>query len=57
MNYLDVYIRRGLVPLASPAPPLGVEAAGVVLDVGPESRQFMPGDRVAYAMLPPGSYC
>ena len=56
VNYLDVYIRRGLVPLASPGQPLGVEAAGIVLDIGAEVTQFKPGDRVAYAMLPPGSY-
>jgi NADPH:quinone reductase-like Zn-dependent oxidoreductase len=56
VNYLDVYIRRGLVPLASPGQPLGVEAAGVVLDIGSEVTAFKPGDRVAYAMLPPGSY-
>ena len=56
VNYLDVYIRRGLVPLGAPGQPLGVEAAGVVLDVGPEVTAFRPGDRVAYAMLPPGSY-
>ena len=34
VNYLDIYIRRGLVPLASPGQVLGVEAAGVVIDVG-----------------------
>jgi NADPH:quinone reductase len=56
VNYLDVYIRRGLVGLAARGQVLGVEAAGVVLDVGPDVTQVMPGDRVAYAMLPTGSY-
>ena len=56
VNYLDVYIRRGLIPLASPGQPLGVEAAGVVLDIGPDVTELKPGDRVAYAMLPTGSY-
>jgi NADPH:quinone reductase-like Zn-dependent oxidoreductase len=56
VNYLDVYVRRGQAPLAAPGEVLGVEAAGVVLDVGPEVTQVMPGDRVAYAMLPAGSY-
>jgi NADPH:quinone reductase-like Zn-dependent oxidoreductase len=56
VNYLDIYIRKGLVPLARPGEPLGVEAAGVVLDVGPDVAQLAPGDRVAYTMLPPGSY-
>ncbi len=57
VNYLDIYIRRGWVPLASPGAVLGVEAAGVVLDIGPDVTNVMPGDRVAYAMLPAGSYC
>jgi NADPH:quinone reductase-like Zn-dependent oxidoreductase len=56
VNYLDIYIRKGLVPLARPGEPLGVEAAGIVLDVGPDVVQFAPGDRVAYTMLPTGSY-
>jgi NADPH:quinone reductase-like Zn-dependent oxidoreductase len=57
LNYLDIYIRRGMVPLASPGQVLGVEACGVVVDVGPDVANVLPGDRVAYAMLPPGSYC
>jgi NADPH:quinone reductase-like Zn-dependent oxidoreductase/uncharacterized protein YndB with AHSA1/START domain len=56
VNYLDVYIRRGWLPLASPGAVLGVEACGVVTDVGPGVTHVMPGDRVAYAMLPPGAY-
>lgn len=56
VNYLDVYIRRGWVPLAAPGAVLGVEASGVVIDIGPDVTGVMPGDRVAYAMLPPGSY-
>jgi NADPH:quinone reductase-like Zn-dependent oxidoreductase len=56
INYLDVYMRRGVVPLASPGEVLGVEAAGVVIDVGPDVTQVMRGERVAYAMLPAGSY-
>jgi NADPH:quinone reductase-like Zn-dependent oxidoreductase len=56
VNYLDIYIRKGAVPLAKPGEPLGVEAAGVVIDVGPDVTQFAPGDRVAYTMLPTGSY-
>jgi NADPH:quinone reductase-like Zn-dependent oxidoreductase len=56
VNYLDIYIRKGLVPLAKPGEPLGVEAAGVVLDVGADVTHLAPGDRVAYTMLPTGSY-
>ena len=57
INYLDVYIRRGLVPLAQPGDVLGVEAVGVVIDVGDGVTHVMPGDRVAYLGLPTGSYC
>jgi NADPH:quinone reductase-like Zn-dependent oxidoreductase len=34
-----------------------MEAAGVVLDVGPGVHGLMAGDRVAYACPPPGAYC
>ncbi|MFO1320210.1 MAG: SRPBCC family protein [Burkholderiales bacterium] len=57
INYLDIYIRNGEVPLASPGDVLGVEASGVVTDVGPDVGDLMPGDRVVYAILPCGSYC
>ncbi len=57
INYLDVYIRRGLVPLAQPGEALGVEAAGVVVDAGDGVTHVMSGDRVAYLGLPTGSYC
>lgn len=57
VNYLDVYVRSGLYAdlMALPGTP-GVEAAGEVLDVGPDVTQLMPGDRVAYACLPCGAY-
>jgi NADPH2:quinone reductase len=54
LNYIDTYHRTGLYPLELPAV-LGREAAGVVVDVGPEVGLFKPGDRAAYA-LHPGSY-
>ena len=56
INYLDIYIRSGLVPLAAPGDVLGVEAVGVVIDVGDGVTHVMPGDRVAYLGLPTGSY-
>ena len=56
VNYLDVYIRRGLAPLAAPGDALGVEGVGVVVDVGDGVTHLMPGDRVAYLGLPTGSY-
>jgi hypothetical protein len=54
VNYLDVYVRTGLYPLL-PLPGIpGVEAAGWVTDVGEGVAHILPGDRVAYACLPPG---
>ena len=56
MNFIDVYVRRGLYPLIQPPAPLGMEAAGVVEEVGPGVAHVLPGDRVAYASPPPGAY-
>lgn len=55
VNYLDTYHRSGLYPLPLPSG-LGSEAAGVVEAVGPGVELVAPGDRVAYAGGPPGSY-
>lgn len=56
VNFIDVYFRTGLYP-AGPAPfALGMEAAGVVEAVGPDTASFKVGDRVAYASGPLGSY-
>lgn len=54
VNYIDVYHRTGLYPLPLPFIP-GMEAAGVIEEVGEGVSEFSPGDRVAYAMVP-GSY-
>ena len=56
VNYIDVYVRKGLYKMITPPAPLGMEAAGVVIDVGPGVGHLLPGDRVAYACPPPGSY-
>jgi NADPH2:quinone reductase len=56
LNFIDVYHRTGLYPLpALPAVP-GMEGAGVVEAVGAGVTEFNPGDRVAYAGVPPGAY-
>ncbi|GDY50038.1 hypothetical protein SVIO_006610 [Streptomyces violaceusniger] len=44
VNFKDVLITLGMVP--GDLTRLGVEAAGVVLDVGPGVRSLRPGDRV-----------
>jgi NADPH:quinone reductase-like Zn-dependent oxidoreductase/uncharacterized protein YndB with AHSA1/START domain len=57
LNYIDVYTRTGYYPLVDPPGIPGMEAAGIVLDVGPGVHGLLPGDRVAYACPPPGAYC
>jgi NADPH2:quinone reductase len=56
LNYIDVYCRTGYFDLLTPPGPLGMEAAGVVLDVGEGVHGIMAGDRVAYACPPVGAY-
>jgi NADPH:quinone reductase len=56
LNYVDIYVRRGLYPASLPSG-LGTEAAGVVEEVGPGVTDLKPGDRVAYAGGPLGAYC
>jgi NADPH2:quinone reductase len=56
LNYIDVYARTGYYPLIDPPGVPGMEAAGVVLDIGPGVHTLMPGDRVAYACAPCGAY-
>jgi NADPH2:quinone reductase len=56
LNFIDVYHRTGLYPLPQlPAIP-GMEGAGVVEAVADDVTDLKPGDRVAYAGLPPGAY-
>jgi NADPH2:quinone reductase len=55
VNYIDTYHRSGLYPVPLPGG-LGSEAAGVVEAVGSGVTVVKPGDRVAYAGGPPGSY-
>jgi NADPH2:quinone reductase len=55
VNFVDTYHRSGLYPVQLPGG-LGGEGAGVVEAVGPGVTGVRPGDRVAYAGGPPGSY-
>jgi NADPH2:quinone reductase len=55
VNFIETYHRSGPYPLPLPSG-LGSEAAGVVEAVGPGVTVVRPGDRVAYAGGPPGSY-
>ena len=55
LNYIDTYHRSGLYPLALPSG-LGMEASGIIKEVGPNVSNFSVGDKVAYAALPLGAY-
>ena len=56
VNFIDVYCRSGYFDLLTPPGAPGMEAAGVVVDVGPGVRHLLPGQRVAYACPPVGAY-
>jgi len=54
LNFIDTYHRTGLYKLPLPSG-LGSEAAGTVEAAG-EGTDFREGERVAYALGPPGAY-
>jgi len=55
LNFIDTYFRSGLYPAPLPTP-IGMEAAGVIEELGAGVTDFKVGDRVAYASRPLGSY-
>jgi NADPH2:quinone reductase len=55
LNYIDIYHRSGTYPLPLPNG-IGLEAAGVIEEIGSDVKEFKVGDRVAHAAAPPGSY-
>lgn len=54
VNFIDVYHRKGIYPLALPSG-LGLEGSGVVEEVGAGAKMFRKGDRVAFSNVP-GAY-
>ncbi|MDH5634060.1 MAG: quinone oxidoreductase [Gammaproteobacteria bacterium] len=55
LNFIDIYMRSGVYPVAELPAVLGMEAAGVVAEIGEGVTDLATGDRVAYAMVP-GAY-
>lgn len=49
LNFIDVYHRTGLYPLASLPAVIGMEGAGDVVELGAGVTSLAAGDRVAYA--------
>lgn len=47
LNYMDIYQRSGAYKMNMPSP-LGLEAAGRILAIGPDTNGFEIGDRVVY---------
>jgi len=54
VNYIDVYMRTGQYKMSLPGT-VGLEAAGVVQELGPGVTTVKVGDRVAYCGVP-GAY-
>ncbi len=55
LNYIDTYHRSGLYPLQLPTG-IGMEAAGIIKEVGSNVSNFSVGDKIAYAAAPLGAY-
>ena len=55
LNYIDNYHRSGLYPLKLPTG-IGLEASGIIKEVGPNVSNFSAGDKVAYSAIPLGAY-
>ncbi|MDP6804231.1 MAG: quinone oxidoreductase [Rhodospirillales bacterium] len=56
LNYIDVYFRTGLYPVAELPTMIGLEGAGVIEEVGPNVTGLDVGRRIAYASRPIGAY-
>ncbi|WP_238372192.1 zinc-binding dehydrogenase [Heliomarina baculiformis] len=57
VNFIDIHCRTGHFDLIDPPGIPGMEAVGIVTNVGTEVSDLRPGDRVGYACAPVGAYC
>ena len=55
LNYIDTYHRSGLYPVTLPSG-IGIEASGIIKDIGSNIKNFSIGDKVAYSAAPLGAY-
>ncbi|MGB3388755.1 MAG: quinone oxidoreductase [Pseudaminobacter sp.] len=56
VNYIDIYVRKGAYPMMTLPGTPGMEAAGIVEEVGRGVTDLAVGQRVAYVMTAPGAY-
>lgn len=56
INYFDVCFRNGLYKLSKTPAILGLEACGIIEEIGIGVKDYKVGDRVAYATGPIGAY-
>src|SRR5262245_51924412 len=56
LNFTDIHFRTGRYPLQALPHVIGMEAAGVVEEVGPGVTEVGVGERVAYASEKPRAY-
>ena len=55
LNFIDTYHRSGLYPIPLPSG-IGLEACGIIEEIGSEVKLFKVGDRVTHASMPIGAY-
>ncbi len=55
LNYIDTYHRSGLYSMKLPHG-IGMEGAGVILEIGKNIKDFSVGENISYAAPPLGSY-
>jgi len=55
LNYIDTYHRSGLYPLKLPSG-IGVEATGIIKEIGSDVKEFSVGDKISYSGAPLGAY-